>query len=84
MTKSLNQIYNQYMQSEEHEATDQSIYDGSKDEALEVLKAILPEGANIFEYQDIVSTVMINAHRQGFLEGFRYGSKIWAELLASK
>ena len=80
MAKTLNAIYHQYMQSEEHEAQDQSIYDGSKDEAL----ATPPKGIDPLEYEDTVCTVMINAHMQGFLEGFKYASKLWAECLGKE
>lgn len=80
MTKTLNQIYHQYMQSEEHQETDQSIYDGAKDEAAAALKEALPEGADLYECEDIVDTAMISAHMQGFLDGFKYASKIWAEV----
>ncbi len=80
MAKTLNAIYHQYMNSEEHAAQDQSIYDGSQEEAL----AAPPKGIDPSEYENIVSTVMSNAHMQGFLDGFKHASKIWADCLGKE
>jgi hypothetical protein len=84
MAKALIQIYEQYMQSEEHEAADQSIYDGAREEAAAALKDALPEGTDPCEYEEIISAAMIGANKQGFLEGFKYASKIWAECMGNK
>jgi len=80
MKRELEKVYQQFTQTNEAE---QPIYDGAREEAVAVLEQQLPEGCSI-KADEIISVAMSNAHRQGFYDGFRVASKLWAEILSNQ
>jgi hypothetical protein len=80
MAKELEKVYQLFNENNEAE---QPIYDGAREEAVALLEQLLPEGTKN-QADDIVSTTMGNAHRQGFYDGFRMASKLWAETISNQ
>ncbi len=75
--------YIQYIESEEHEAANQSIYDEARENAADRLKDLIREGMEA-EAKVTMIEAMAGGHMQGFIEGFMYASKLWAETTAEE
>lgn len=82
MFNSISELYYEYSNTEAATAFDQSIYDAAHEDAVAVFTAAI-SGKEPMTERDIDSAVMCamgNAKTQGFIEGFAYASKLWAEI----
>jgi hypothetical protein len=78
MERAAQHIYTQYIESTEHETANQSIYDEARAHASDRLKDLIREGMET-EAEATMIEAMAGGHMQGFIEGFMYASKLWAE-----
>lgn len=81
--ETVSHIYTQYIESEEHEAANQSIYDEARAHASDRLKDLIRKGMET-EAEATMIEAMAGGHMQGFIEGFMYASKLWAETTAEE
>lgn len=79
--ETVSHIYTQYIESEEYEAANQPIYDEARAHASDRLKDLIREGMET-EAEATMIEAMAGGHMQGFIEGFMYASKLWAETTA--
>lgn len=78
MSKAGHDIYTQYIESDEPDAADQSVRSETVAHAADCLKDLIREGMEK-EAIEIVAEAIAGGHMQGFLEGFAYAPKFWAE-----
>jgi EAL domain-containing protein (putative c-di-GMP-specific phosphodiesterase class I) len=83
MERAAQHIYTQYIESTEHEAANKSIYDEARAHASDRLKDLIREGMET-EAEATMIEAMAGGHMQGFIEGFMYASKLWAETTAEE
>lgn len=83
MERAAQHIYTQYIESTEHKAANQSIYDEARAHASDRLKDLIREGMET-EAEATMIEAMAGGHMQGFIEGFMYASKLWAETTADE
>jgi len=78
MSKAGHDIYTQYIESDEPDAADQSVRDETTAHAADRLKDLIMEGMEL-EVLEVMAEAIAGGHMQGFLEGFTYAPKFWAE-----
>lgn len=83
MEKTAQHTYTQYIESKEHEAANQSIYDEAREYAADRLKDLIRDGVEA-EAKAIMIEAMAGGHMQGFIEGFMHASQLWAETTAEE